>query len=375
MNNMFIRLNKIHVSTILSLKVFFIINLFACLSDETSFKETLVRTFSIHLPKTLLINNFQKSFSNLFLASLLILCNIYFFFDDKVVINFLTFEFGGHSFKVSLNLDLSSSKFSASSLNEEAIKRNVSTNFILNLRATSLLKDIYFSVEFGITFNPVSPQSLLLHGKSKYAPPFNGFTKLILNCNPSIETSVHPEPLAINSDSLANILSNFVFNKLAKSDELHAKTFDIFIFFISCKSVLANWYLAFLMMIAVVGFACRFGSLYSWPGGRLCIEHMWQKKLSEPISLTSSSRNPIKSRTPRTIIGGGKFVLLGASSSFKFKFVLLGGSTQLAVLKGVCDKLVVGSDWLSVASKANLFVVINIGFFLLATWLSDFAER
>ncbi|KAE9536139.1 hypothetical protein AGLY_007362 [Aphis glycines] len=60
-------------NNLLSLKVFFIINLFACLSDETSFKETLVRTFSIHLPKTLLINNFQKSFSNLFLASLLIL--------------------------------------------------------------------------------------------------------------------------------------------------------------------------------------------------------------------------------------------------------------------------------------------------------------
>ncbi|KAE9525813.1 hypothetical protein AGLY_014039 [Aphis glycines] len=67
----------------------------------------------------------------------------------------------------------------------------------------------------------------MLESKFKYAPPFNGFTKLILNCNPSIETSVHPEPLSINSDSSANILSNFVFNKLAKSDELHAKTFDV----------------------------------------------------------------------------------------------------------------------------------------------------
>ncbi|KAE9544289.1 hypothetical protein AGLY_001468, partial [Aphis glycines] len=233
---LYIRESVSEYNNLLSLKVFFIINLFACLSDETSFKETLVRTFSIHLPKTLLINNVQKSFSNLFLASLLILVHI--------DINFLTFEFGGHSFKeilvtsmfkssthskslkgssvnidfpykftqsryfkpsmfvnfsnltlvylsiqskanpgasykmqilkviefrktpfrvtksnvllennfkVSLNLDLSSSKLSASSLNEEAIKRNVSTNFILNLRATSLLKDIYFSVEFGIT--------------------------------------------------------------------------------------------------------------------------------------------------------------------------------------------------------------------------------
>jgi len=77
---------------------------------------------------------------------------------------------------------------------------------------------------------------------------------------------------------------------------------------------------------------------------------IFKKKCSEPISFASSSRNPIKSRMTRTIIGGVKFVLLGASS-------------QLTVLEGVCDGLVVGPVWSLVVSKANLFVVTNIGFF------------